>query len=347
MKTLKSSLVLVIATLTLTAAANDATYFTKGAQLIPLQESDIAIKSEVLTFTLTDDGYTTVDVLYEFNNTGAAKTVKMGFEAISPYNSGDEVRTDGVHPYIDRFTVEMNGKTLSYNNHLSPPINPDAPEEDRSYYYIYAFDALFNHGINRVHHTYRFRDSNGVGRAFIIPYWLMPATRWKGETIGDFTLNIQAPETAKHFVLPTGVFEGAEFKVTKGAGKVRTTTNQWGDKYIEIALRNGAVQWHKTGFRPTDDFEITSADLLYAFNENASVGAFYDRSPSYIVRYDDKPLPKRIVRNMPYANRGYVFKSRDLRDYFSKFFWYMPDPLYVPSTSDFTPREQRLLKELR
>ena len=53
------------------------------------------------------------------------------------------------------------------------------------------------------------------------------------------------------------------------------------------------------------------------------------------------------ARNLPYANRGYVFKKASLRKLFSKFWWYMPDPSYRPSTADFTPREWRLMRERR
>ncbi|MBR1620611.1 MAG: YARHG domain-containing protein [Prevotella sp.] len=50
-----------------------------------------------------------------------------------------------------------------------------------------------------------------------------------------------------------------------------------------------------------------------------------------------------IVRNLPYANRGYVFKKKKLRKFFNSMWWYMPDSNYVPSTKDFTPREWRLI----
>ena len=53
------------------------------------------------------------------------------------------------------------------------------------------------------------------------------------------------------------------------------------------------------------------------------------------------------MKNVPFAYRGYVFKDKGLQAYFNKIWWYMPDPSYVPSTDDFTPREWRLLNEGR
>ena len=52
---------------------------------------------------------------------------------------------------------------------------------------------------------------------------------------------------------------------------------------------------------------------------------------------------KRILRNLPYANRGYVFKDKTLQAYFNKLWWYMPDPTWQTSTADFTPHEWRLI----
>ena len=60
--------------LTLTAQgayANDGVYFTKGNQLVPLVETDISVRKEILTIRLMDDGFAHVDVYYEFWNPGS------------------------------------------------------------------------------------------------------------------------------------------------------------------------------------------------------------------------------------------------------------------------------------
>ena len=72
-----------------TAMANDCVFFFKGNQLIPDDtEKDISVQKEILTISLQDDGYTTVNVYYEFfNKLDTDKTVVMGFEANPPYNT--------------------------------------------------------------------------------------------------------------------------------------------------------------------------------------------------------------------------------------------------------------------
>ncbi|MBQ4223279.1 MAG: hypothetical protein II674_05545 [Prevotella sp.] len=57
-----------------TMQANDGVYYVNGNQLVPVRETDIAVVKEVLTISLCDDGYASVDVQYEFMNRGKAKT---------------------------------------------------------------------------------------------------------------------------------------------------------------------------------------------------------------------------------------------------------------------------------
>lgn len=98
------------------AMANDGVFYLAGNQLVPMQEAGISVKKEILTISLGDDGMADVDVYYEFLNKGAEKTILVGFEADAPYNTGDGFSKDGVHPYIHRFSVEMNGTPLRCSN---------------------------------------------------------------------------------------------------------------------------------------------------------------------------------------------------------------------------------------
>ena len=96
--------------------ANDGVLFVNGNHLVPVQETDIELNREVLTISLGDDGYATVDVQYVLNNRGNDKTVTMGFEALAPYNDEVAFSPQGIHPYIHDFTVVMNGQKLAYMN---------------------------------------------------------------------------------------------------------------------------------------------------------------------------------------------------------------------------------------
>ncbi len=365
------------------AVANDGVFFVNGNHLVPVQETDIRLDREILTITLGDDGYADVDVYYELVNQREPKKVTMGFEAAAPYNDWEaSFSHEGIHPYIADFSVVMNGDTLAWSNGVvrsvwqeSSDFHPldlevwrhaseDSTLEDYAsdvlfnrgldsstcFAYAYYFEAQFLSGRNIIHHTYSYRMSYGVGRTFEVPYWLRPAARWAGGVIGDFTLRICAPATAKHFALPDSVFRGSDFVIREGWGKTRRS-RYYNDIYIEIALRNGTAEWHAANYRPAADFTLTSADLISRHSsEMPPVGTFYDRSDNYMPNPDIgsySEWQKRIMRNLPYASRGYVFTNRKLRNYFQRLWWYMPDGQARPSMSEFTPREKRLIQEFK
>lgn len=338
-----------------TASANDGVYYVNGSLLVPIHETDIAVKKEILTINLCDDGMAHVTVDYEFMNNGAAKTVDMGFEAAPPYNTGDKLKRQGGHPYIKAFTIVMNGENLTYTNmltvsgQLNTPYTGTGFLEDGDipdhYSYVYRFKAHFKPGINTVRHTYQYQMSFGVGRTFEVPYWLTPATRWANRQIDDFTLRIGAPNTAKHFMMADSLFNASEFRIIEGKGKIRHR-KIWGDTdFVEVTLRNGTVEWHVKNFKPETDITIVSADGFTDWDKQPVFGTFYDRSDTYTIWPMETKVDKRIARNIPYAHRGYVFKDAALKKYFSQFWWYMPDPSYVPSQKDFTPRERRLVEK--
>ena len=227
--------------------------------------------------------------------------------------------------------------------------------------YGYYFDARFEPGTSVVHHTYTFIMSNGVYRCFEIPYWLTPCTRWANHQVDDFTLRIRAINTAKHFYLNDDVFSRKPFKVTEGKGKVRTGT-AYDQHYTEVTLRNGTVECHVTNFKPKEDMCIRSAELVAMEKDDFDIGSFYDRAASFIhtenidfkacygreARNDEEvsKLYKRICRNLPYANRGYMFKDTNLQRYFNSKWWYMPDPEWKMSTDDFKRTDWQFINEL-
>ena len=363
----------------LNASANDGVFFVNGSQLVPLQETAIRVASEVLTINIGDDGYAGVTVDYEFYNAGAAKTVTMGFEAAAPYNDTATLSPQGIHPYISNFTVTMNGMPLPFRNAVvassydrdsdfkpldlnrwkttegqnfeqSNNLYDAAADSIIQFAYAYYFSADFKPGRNTVRHTYRYRMSYGVGRTFEIPYWLMPAMRWANHKIDDFTLRITAEGTAKHFCMADSLFRAAPFAVKGNTGKCRTITH-YDEQLIEATLRHDTLEWHTRNFRPTANLLIQSADIIYAFDEKAPLGSFYDRGPHYVIDWRSMNTAhhtawqRRILRNLPYAHRGYVFRDARLRAYFNKLWWYMPDPKCQATTADLTPQEQKLIKE--
>ena len=84
--------------------------------------------------------------------------------------------------------------------------------------------------------------------------------------------------------------------------------------------------------------------LLFANVVRANDGSYYVSGNQLILKEDGTALEKKILNNLPYASRGYVFKNAKLKAFFEKQWWYMPDPSWEASTNDFTKFEQGLLK---
>ncbi len=228
--------------------------------------------------------------------------------------------------------------------------------------YAYFFRANFKKGVNRVHHTYRYMVSSGIYRAFEIPYWLTPALRWANHQIDDFTLRISAEGTAKHFYLDDEPFGTASnFVVVSGKGKVRHMSNSTIDGYYEVSLRDGIVEWKAKNYKPKTNMSINSADQLLMMEDNRDIGSFYDRSPylpqariNFRAAYgreakgnkEEKDFLDRVMRNLPYAHRGYVFMDAHLKKYFASQWWYMPDPKWQMSTDAFTKSDWDFIREM-
>lgn len=304
----------LLSTLPLLASANDGVFFVSGNQLVPVHETDIAVSKEVLTIGLSDNGFASVDVYYEFMNRGQEKTVQMGFEAEAPYNDGEPFSPQGIHPHIKDFVVEMNGQPLSYRNAVvATTIDGDTEFQPmdlrrwkvnddwmgnvlwdegidslQSYGYAYLFEATFKSGRNIVHHTYRYRMSFSVDECFSVPYWLKPALRWANRQIDDFTLRIKAENTTKHFCMADSLFSGHPFRIVEGKGKMRQVHHlRWDDvdvTYLECVLRNGTVEWHADNFKPIDNICIKSADILLPWQQDTKaedLQVYYDGGGSY------------------------------------------------------------------
>ena len=212
----------------------------------------------------------------------------------------------------------------------------------------YYFKANIRKGVNNVHHTYRYRMSSSVSFLYGIPYKLEPITRWANRQVDDFTLRITSKGLPVHFIVTGDDLNSGSFKVVRGKGKVRRHRGETFDGCTEVSLRRGTVEWKAMNFRPKGSVEVISADVLMeglTFSPRAMMLDvtrqdfidFYHRTPNNDAEMS--ALKNRIMRNMPYARRGYVFNDKRLRDWFNRQWWYMADPEWEMSTDDFTEQE--------
>ena len=67
-------------------------------------------------------------------------------------------------------------------------------------------------------------------------------------------------------------------------------------------------------------------------------------------KYETEPKTeeeKRLLRNLPFARRGYIFKDKTLQAFYNKQDWYQPNPSYIPEVEYLTPKEKELINSLK
>lgn len=394
------------------ATANDGVFYASGNQLIPITETDISVKKEVLTLNRVGD-HIEVTVYYEFFNPVGEKELLIGFEAQSPYNSSlDPFKVFPRHPHIRNFKVAMNGEPLTYDianvedgryvnekyqfsqyysNGRFINWTPQQIEDTLAAWgdppglpidYVYHFKAKFRPGLNIIYHTYDFDLSFSIGEEYYFPYVLTAANRWANRQIDDFLLIINMGDR-ESFMIHPDFFKSANEWAIDGRGKI-TSDSVWvwdNNDDIRVScplfhIQEGGVSFRKANFHPEGELTIEKRRIwnfvdwnadgknnlvasksskegvasqyypypqILSILDNEMTAAFTNDSTKLNLAYDTLVTPeqRRILRNLPFAYRGYIFKSKPLQDYFESTDWYLPNPEYDGNTAVFSEEERK------
>lgn len=362
------------------ARANDGSFDSEGNHLIPIVETDISVQKEILTVTRhfgRSFWYPKyyVTVYYEFFNPSEEKDLLVGFEAMPP--------SEGLGgPEIINFKVIMNGDSLDYQISSVPKKEyyidgqfQRCEQEEEGYWdpclYVYHFNAHFKKGLNIIQHSYIFNGASDNMSEFVFDYVLTAANRWANNGIDDFTLILDIGDRESFMVDPKFFNDANEF-TCDGKGII-TTTDRWGDKVPTYHIQEGKIVFHKKNFHPNGELLIYKPDYRLITYQNKTV--FLEDSSildiikkQYINFYrecdnininneykdDEKHIvggkaqiadeTKRILKNLPFAYRGYVFKNKDLQQFFESTKWYIPNPEYKPDMNVMSKDEKDWIK---
>ncbi len=331
---------------------NDGAYYASGNHLIPIEECDISVKKEILNIVKKEDFiYVTVD--YTFYNPVKEKTIIVGFEAPSPNGDVNGTPVNGGHPYMYDFKVIMNGEQLDYKKAIvlgdnyfkdgkvnslkvSEVINEDFDSNYAGFYYVYHFKAKFKKGENKVIHTYKFKVSGGIAANYDFDYILTAANRWANKQIDDFTLYINMGDDT-YFDIENTFCESKDWTVENG--RKYDAYMRWVDAHCtSFVIDTGGVTLKKQNFSPKGELSLTSLKEWVWMDGPIDV---FDSENSYLLSeievFDNKfVLPTKsideksfkILRNLPFAIKGYVFKTKFIQDYYLRQPWYHPNPNY-------------------
>lgn len=342
------------------AISNDGAYLGSGNHLVPIVESDISIKKEILSIKKYQDKVH-VDVYYEMYNPGKEKTIRVGFEAKSPGGDAQIEPSDGKHPYMNNFTVMVNNENLKYNisylinsydetaigkpTTLSGILNYLEENSEGPYYYVYYFDAKYKSGLNIIKHSYEYKLSSSIVESYSFDYILTAANRWANKQIDDFTINIDMGAMEGFYIKKSFYNNVKEWNIN-GIGKSKEGT-ETGMFFIE----NGNIELKHLNFHPKGEIEIISPNSFGLSEEQEEYfNPKKTKIPFSVSSQDNIPeakteFGKKILRNLPFARRGYVFKDKEVQKYYSKMTeWYTPNPSYVPDVQHLLDEEKEWVK---
>lgn len=230
--------------------------------------------------------------------------------------------------------------------------------------FVYHFKAKFRPGLNILQHTYEFDMSYQQSRHYMygsyyeyfFPYILTAANRWANHQIDDFTLIINLGDRTSFHIQPT-FFESAGEWTYQGTGKYSVNTIKDGKEYSEFHIRQGSLVFHKENFHPDGElyiFDIYGYFSFYGWSYLSSEFVIKDIKERYIPiglpDFEEKsstiyntytPEQRRILKNLPFAYRGYIFNSKELQDFYESTSWYIPNPAYKADMQQLPEEEQR------
>ncbi|MEO1653135.1 MAG: YARHG domain-containing protein [Bacteroidota bacterium] len=353
--------------LSISVQANSGAFFATGNHLIPIYENEISVKKEILSITRINREYIRVNVYYEFYNPGPPKTILVGFEAPSPYGDVDGTPDQGRHPYMHDFTVLMNGTNPGFetalvrdsNYYQNSRIQGLTEKEVKGeyfnvnaplFYYVYHFEANFKPGLNRIIHNYMLKLSSSVIEPYKFKYILTAAKRWANRQIDDFTLLIDMGAFQDFSIRPT-FFNSSKDWQCLGNGVIKDNLRNASFKSSDFFVQQGAIMFLKKNFRPEGELELfsTYASPLCLQQLALSPGCYlsFDLESQSRIPQPRNQEEYDILRNLPYARRGYPFTFPKIRAFYDKMPWYEPNPSYRAKPALLLPEEREWLNNLK
>jgi hypothetical protein len=362
-------LILLNFILALAAFANDGVFYASGNTLVPLQETKISLKKEVLKFYIHDYSWMRVEVDFEFYNPGAARKLTVGF--VAPPGDGDITPEEQSHPQIKDFTVAVNGANLNYDvKRIREKKFKLTSFETNQNDFVFHFPATFKKGLNRVRHTYIFRGGGSVELERVFDYVITTGKTWANKQIDDFELQLHLDNGI--YAIPAGFSKsgtGAKWQII-GDGVLDNKTQ----KLFEVDeaqvsrmvhLNSGYLVLKEKNFRPQSEITIaeynTAAGWITRWckdekkcpdaDEKRNLLAHLSVDARFNPEWEDvKELTGddfKIMRNFPYAIRGLQFKDKFLVDFYSQFFWYKPNPSATTDNIKLSAQERKFLADIK
>ncbi len=349
--------VLLFLSLNVSLSANDSSFYAEGSNLIPLQETSIELKKEVLNLTRKGKEMD-VQVRFEFHNPDAPKTLTVGF--VTPPTFGDVSAEENEHPQIRDFQVMVNGKLIPFKiKNLEKTDFKLSEEAYHGFDFVYYFEVPFQKGKTVIQQAYTYRGGESTEASAEFNYRLTNAKGWANQAIEDFEVNVHFGDDA-YFSVPYSFGKNkqkADWQIV-GVGKLsEKAQDRYGLQFRMVKINKGYLQFRAKNFQPDYDLWLTdwhahNEVLFWMDSENPTEHLFEDFEIAATIDFyhpkEDLALRSkeelRWIRNYLFAKHGYIFKSKDLQTFFEQCNWYIPN-FNTKSDPNILSEKERLLFE--
>lgn len=334
------SLILIIALKCTVTFANDSVYHGSGGALYPIKETRIEMKREFLAFTCRD-GWAEVNVLFEFfNPDDVERKLTVGFQSPSAYLPSDDDVEISTPPIYD-LRIMNDGKLLPYRIMMAEDEDSSLVDLGKLTFtmedggvFVYLFEMTFKPGINVVQHAYRFRAGGSVMGDQYYPYILKTGAKWGGGKISDFTFELDMDRHSRFSV--SDVFGANANWSVVGLGRVGQPQgrSEYGPSERIVSILQGKLVITTRDLESKDNIDVTGVpghvylglgDDVVVYGEDI-VHAWRWRTLDGLSSELLSKEALRLLRNMVFAQHGYVFKDAMVQKTFERFDWYIPDP---------------------
>ncbi len=297
------------------ASANDSSFGGEGADLAPLRETRVRMKSEDITLTLRDDLWH-VEARYRFHNpTGDAVALQMGFPErhCDPADDCNE----GAGRFLDLHT-EVRGEPVEMREGRVGSEHAWAPRLGR----VFLFDVRFGAGEElQVVHRYRMPRSTFVETRDEVFYVTRTGALWAGP-IERARFTVRTPYRPGRLAFPREYLLQSFTERMDGATPMTELVfeqQDWTPTHdLDLHLYDtyavlGEAEVHCPDPSSLDYYTRRLRERLDE-RERLRIREQLARTDARFRRLDD--AQRRICRNMVFAVHGFAFRSADLRRIF-------------------------------
>ena len=295
--------------------ANDS-IVTKGSESISINydENNISIQNEELNIYLFDDSYKVI-IEYEYNNKGTDKQLLLGFPIKYVYTSSEKEKIE----YINKYTF-----TQLFNNQKIE-VKEEYEDESKEQYHVEGIHWIirevdFKKGknISKIEYTGPY-SRDGFETQF--NYIIESAACWNNK-IKHLTITIH---NDNNVLIDSNKWEIGSYSSCNFPEQFKTLKNSFSFIFENI----DPIRFKEINLR-IKPYNLSSNWI--PFNDNVNgwgyniYKVFQDENEIWL--YTEEQI--QLFINCFYASKGYIFKNKELEQYFKNKYFDLLNKYYIP-----------------